>query len=353
MHVVSVQILRAIAALMIVILHAFYDAETLVLGTGVKFVAPNLPLNAGVDLFFVISGFVMVVASRNLFETSGGYAVFLKRRIARIVPLYWVVTSVFIIIAWLKPDTLNSAFPGPADVVKSFLFIPYLKAADDLVQPIYKLGWTLNYEMMFYFAFALVIALPMQRALQVLSLGFAALVLAGHMLALSPGAIWFWTSPIIMEFVAGMWIGYALLKGVRFSAPAGMACIMAGVALLAAFHVNDLGNSAWRAIGFGIPAALVVAGTALGCAEIRASKLVIWTAALGDASYALYLCHPFAVRLLRLVWERTGMGTSLGPWVYVCAATATASLAALLIYRTIEQPMTARIQSLLGTISAR
>jgi exopolysaccharide production protein ExoZ len=94
-QVVSIQVLRAIAALMIVILHAFQDAETLVLSSGVRFNAPDLPLSAGVDLFFVISGFVMVVASRNLFASAGGYAVFLKRRISRIVPLYWMVTSLF------------------------------------------------------------------------------------------------------------------------------------------------------------------------------------------------------------------------------------------------------------------
>ncbi len=352
-QVISIQVLRAVAALLIVILHAFHDAETLVQSSGVRFSAPDLPLSAGVDLFFVISGFVMMVASRNLFEASGGYAVFLKRRIARIVPLYWMVTSLFLIIARLKPDVLNSSFPSIAEITKSYAFIPYFKAADGLVQPIYKLGWTLNYEMMFYIAFALVIALPMRTALVTLSLGFAALVLAGIMLAPSPGALAFWTAPIILEFVAGMWIGYALLKGVRFSALAGVACIMAGVALIAAFHVADLTSGAWRAVGFGIPAALVAAGAALGFADIRASKPVAWAAHLGDASYALYLCHPFAVRFLRLVWERTGMGTSLGPWAYIAAATLAASFAALLIYRFIEKPMTVRAQSMLGTSPAR
>jgi exopolysaccharide production protein ExoZ len=240
-----------------------------------------------------------------------------------------------------------------SDVAKSYLFIPYLKEADDLIQPIYKLGWTLNYEMMFYVAFALVIGLPMRTALLVLSVGFAVLVMAGLMFAPPRGALSFWSSAIILEFVAGMWIGYALLKGIRWHAAIGAACIVAGLLILMALHPVNMISSLNRAIGYGIPAALVTAGAALGFANIRASRSVAWAAHLGDASYALYLCHPFAVRLLRLIWERTGMGVSFGTWAYIAAATITASVAAVIIYNLIEKPFTAKAQALLGAASTK
>jgi exopolysaccharide production protein ExoZ len=348
-QIVSVQILRAVAALAIVVLHALHDAQTI---TGESFtiaIVSKWPLSAGVDLFFVISGFVMVVASRNMFQKPGAASLFLRKRISRIVPIYWLVTSVFILIAWLRPAFLNSAFPTLTEIAKSYFFIPYLKVADGLVQPIYKLGWTLNYEMMFYCAFALVIMMPMRRALLVLSAAFLMIVAFGLIVAPPPGMLSFWSSTLILEFVAGMWIGYALLKNIRISASLGIVLIVAGMALLISFDLLAMNQDKMRVLGFGLPAALIAVGAALGFSQLDASNLPIrLMAALGNASYALYLCHPFAVRFFRLVWEKTGALTIFGPWIYVATATIAAAVAALLIYRFVEKPMTAWTQKQLG-----
>ncbi len=350
MHqVVPVQILRGIAALAIVMLHSFHDADFLSAANGWGFAAPSWPLAAGVDLFFVISGFVMVVASRKLFGQAGAPGRFLGRRVARIVPIYWLMTAVFLVILRIRPETLNSVPPGLSEIIKSFLFIPYLKPADGLIQPVFKLGWTLNYEMMFYCLFAVAIMLPARRAVLALSLALAALVGLGFILAPGPGALAFWTAPIILEFMLGMWIGLAFLQGVRLSAPVGWFVAISGLALL---MLGDI--SAVDSIGFarlqlwGLPCAMIVAGAALSPASINApSRLTGALIALGDASYALYLCHPFAIRLLRVGWERSG-AVALGPWAYIASACLAATIAALLIHRFFEKPVTQVVQQRLG-----
>jgi peptidoglycan/LPS O-acetylase OafA/YrhL len=69
---------------------------------------------------------------------------------------------------------------------------------------------------------------------------------------------------------------------------------------------------------------------------------------VGDASYALYLCHPFALRGLTILWEKAGLGSQLSPWAYVVAASLLATLVSLPIYALFEKPVTARVQGWFG-----
>ena len=366
-HILSIQILRGLAALAIVVLHAFHDAEFLASARGWTFRAPDLPLGAGVDLFFVISGFVMVVASQRLFATPSASYQFLGRRIARIVPIYWATTTLFLLILMVRPEVLNSPLPDWSEVLRSYLFIPYLKASDGLLQPVYKLGWTLNYEMMFYLVFAIAIMLPARQAVTAISAFFIALVALGMLFKPYPGALSFWTSPMILEFVSGMWVGLAWLSGFRIQRLAGNALILAALVLILAggAATSDLE----RVIQWGGPATMIIAGAAFGLSGDHAKNPAMATnphpnlmarglVAMGDASYALYLCHPFAIRLFRLVWEKTGIaglsgaGAS-GAWAYIVVSSLSAVLAALVIYRFFEKPVTRQVQTHLGVGSSR
>src|SRR5207237_5929129 len=99
---------------------------------------------------------------------------FLGRRIARIVPIYWTVTTIYLAVALSAPSLLNSEFLGAGGVLASYLFIPVTRP-DGLVQPLYGLGWTLNYEMFFYVLFSLAVAWPRRRAVPALMLALAGL----------------------------------------------------------------------------------------------------------------------------------------------------------------------------------
>jgi len=333
----AIQILRALAALAICLHHALYDASTL-RGGGLPLV--EVPLEAGVDLFFVLSGFVMALAARPIYAQPGAARMFLARRTARVVPLYWGVTALFVVVGLLLPGTLNTGPPTPAQIVQSLLFIPHVRP-DGLVQPVYGLGWTLNYEMGFYALFAAALALPARRAILATLAALLALVLAGLAARPASAPLAFWTAPIILEFVFGLLIGLARLEGVRVAGGMAAALAMMGLALLA--FAGEIGASSplMRPLAWGLPLALVVAGAALGPDGIApTSPSPGWALAqLGNASYALYLVHPFAVRGVREVWVRLDPGSA--GWPYIAAALIAAILAALLVHRGFERPVTA------------
>jgi exopolysaccharide production protein ExoZ len=152
--VLWVHLLRAAAALAVMIAHAHQSAIEIGIGDYV----PDFPIGAaGVDLFFVISGFVMVVASADLFGQRGAPPYFLLRRLARIVPLYWLITGIFVFIL-LAGRHHSSSYLSASEVVTSLFFIPH-SLPNGAVAPVYGLGWTLNYEMMFYVVFSAVLFL--------------------------------------------------------------------------------------------------------------------------------------------------------------------------------------------------
>src|SRR5262249_38266179 len=156
--------------------------------------------------------------------------------------------------------------------------------------------WTLNYEMFFYVVFA--VALLASRAAVVIGISvlFVALVVGGRVLGPWPTPVAFWADPIILEFVFGMWIALALRRGWRLPLWGSYLLVLTGGALLAvsffwALEAMTSFEPVTRLIGWGVPAAIMVAGAALTGAPT--SSAVGWRMMgfLGDATYALYLTH--------------------------------------------------------------
>ena len=102
----------------------------------------------GVDIFFVISGFIM------MYVTENNEKFFLLKRIFRIVPLYWILTLGVFALAIFVPDVLNNTTANIVHLIKSLFFIPFDKNGTGHF-PILFLGWTLNFEVIFYFLFSL------------------------------------------------------------------------------------------------------------------------------------------------------------------------------------------------------
>src|SRR5829696_2873445 len=146
----SIQYLRGVAALMVVYTHASVQTQ--------RYADVELPFSAhgaaGVDIFFVISGFIMWMTTIGDTPTSKPLP-FISRRISRIVPLYWVLTTGIVIVGLVRPDLLSSTVITVWHVLASFFFIPYPHPADNgSLVPVLIPGWTLNYEMFFYAIFA-------------------------------------------------------------------------------------------------------------------------------------------------------------------------------------------------------
>jgi exopolysaccharide production protein ExoZ len=210
----NIQALRALAALSITILHAG------------ELVFPNFkeasrPFFSGVDVFFVISGSVMVITTHETWEKPGTWLPFLWRRMVRIVPLYWLLTLLVV--------SLSRSPAGTWHVVASFLFIPAWNSSHYPL-PVLPMGWTLQYEMFFYSLFSLALGLRI-RPVYWLSGILAVGSVVGPLHEKHDWAIATLLNPMLMEFVFGMWVGVAVVSG-RFL-PARTAFVLIPVSLFA------------------------------------------------------------------------------------------------------------------------
>ena len=339
----SIQILRAVAALGVLLHHTAHEVAA---KTGVSVPLGEFVVGAGgVDLFFVISGFVMVYASERLFAQPGASRVFFLRRLARIVPLYWAATAILVGYVYVAHRIFPPPFITTEGVIASFLFIPY-PLPNGAMAPVHALGWTLNYEMFFYAVFALAIMLPRRSAIFVISALFALLVALGLLMPLrQPFAFWF--SPIILEFCFGMFIALAWPDSRRLPRWASLSLIAAA---LAAYAVSALWGPvvAWRALEWGVPGAMLVAALALARAEVTQPPGPVARAFvfLGDASYSLYLVHAIVIPAVRRVMP--SLDTPLMPWLYALALIGASIAAACLSYLWFERPITRALQRWIG-----
>jgi len=260
----------------------------------------------GVDIFFVVSGFVMCYVS---FLDSRA---FLIKRIIRIVPLYWFGTLGVFAVALLSPALLHNTSADWNHLLKSLLFIPYMRE-DHTIRPVLFLGWTLEYEAFFYVVFALGLACARGKlatgrhkyayACTALFLALAAAL--GQTLRPASIALRFYTNPVILEFAFGA-IAFLLWNRYRDRIAQTPIVWAIAVALLAytAFLMFDLkimdshGAYLGKIPGFvwrgGLGFLLCISFLSLE-GKIRFPKL--WLL-IGDASYSLYVFHPYVVELI-------------------------------------------------------
>jgi peptidoglycan/LPS O-acetylase OafA/YrhL len=320
--------LRALAAILVVVQHANSGPIHL------DIVGPGLA-TFGVDLFFVISGYIMWTTTA---ETARTPPQFWLARIIRIVPLYWGFTSLYVAISILHPAALDHPSTDLVFIVKSYAFVPAIHPVAGSISPIYSLGWTLNYEMFFYliFGIALIIRHPAGR-LVAITLTLGALVAAGFSWHPANPILQTYSSVLLLEFLSGTLLGAAsqrlMVWGARIAGPL---LGVAALCLVAAYYDKFSG---YDFLLFGLPPVLTVAGL-VALERSLQNRPLRWALLIGDASYSLYLSHPFAVRALYLALPT--VAATANPFIGVlCIAVATSAAIpfAVLIYKVIERPM--------------
>lgn len=322
------QAMRAIAALLVTFVHI----ELLVVPLGLT--KRQLMFgNVGVDLFFVLSGFVIV---HSTLRSRPGPLAFLENRVIRVVPLYWVLTLGVFTLALAAPFLFNSTDPTAGNLVKSLLFIPYMKA-NGFVHPILFVGWTLNYEMFFYLAFAIALWFcrrDPRRAVYLSSAALVAFVVFVELSAPHDVVLRFFGYSIILEFVMGMWIALAANRWPearsRLAWPLLAIC---SVWLLA--HMIFLADAP-RWLVAGVPSAgILLAGLSLERSGYALSGRRIQL--LGAASYALYLSHPFVLQAIgKVVQPFTGPAIAAVASILAIIA---AQLVGIALHLWLERPM--------------
>ena len=314
--IVSIQYLRAVAAIAVVVFHQLQEVHPAFLYG-----------EHGVDIFFVISGFIMVALSDQRKTTPGKFII---DRIVRIVPLYWIGTIAVALTAVLGIH-FYQATADATHLAKSLLFIPAHNPFGELFPTLY-LGWTLNYEMFFYALFALSLYLAPAMRLPLMAVVFVVLVLLGRLLQPEGAILKTLTDPILLNFLAGMALGK--LFGASLRAQPMRDVTVAAIALVVGLAVLSLVFD--RMVFATLATLIVAAGLFLERGGMVPS--IPWLKILGDASFSIYLFQNFAFEAVNLLFHRLGLDhlQLVRKGVSIFAAIGLGYL----VYRLVEGPVT-------------
>lgn len=289
--VLSIQYLRGIAALMVVLRHiSFKDNQY---GQGIfQFEIGDM----GVDIFFIISGFIMYYIMVNKENGLNTIIEFIKHRIVRILPLYWVLTTVGLVIYLIMPNSFSRA--EAPDILGSYLLIPW---SNMLLDP----AWTLSYEFYFYFIFAIGLLFNKNRIL-IVNLILIFLVFFGLYYSLSDGfgVLKFYTNSLLLEFFFGVIIAY-LFMNTNFKLKTRLIISSASFLFFLFFIFLNIYEYKLdiRGLDLGLPALCIVVSLVFLEKEIKKFKINFFKT-MGDISYSLYLTHAFVLAAMGIVFNK-------------------------------------------------
>jgi exopolysaccharide production protein ExoZ len=315
----NVQAARALAALAVVAYHV-----------GV------LPFGqCGVDVFFVISGFIMSHAA------PGEGQRFLLKRLIRICPLYWLSTIGVYLIATIKPQWLNTTTAGMSYLLKSLLFIPYIKENGHW-GPLNLNGWTLEFEMFFYLVIAVALTLVRPRwATATAALALAAYCVFAATVEPANLVIAYFGQPFLLEFCLGVAAYWFMQSGIgtRMHKRLWLCVAVLALAIMpVAFYLNGAPYGFTRTVAYGLPScAFIVALLAIERGGWAVRSAVI--ARLGAASYAIYLLHPYVVGMLKKIMAMHTDLHSASSVLAVVAVIAVVCVIGDVCHRYVEVPM--------------
>src|ERR1700733_14768256 len=279
----NLQALRIYAAIPVILYHTNFRVP------GIR------PIGVfGVHMFFLLSGYIMA----SICDTDS--TAFVRRRLIRIIPLYWPLTLALYSVAWKFPHLMNATRALPSELLKSLFFIPFQKS-NGLYQPILFVGWTVNYEMFFYMMLSIAVLINKRRA--ALLGGSIMLGIMGvcSFFTGTSAVARFYADTVLLECILGLASYYCVRALSSRLTPAMKPALMvlAIGSLLLLLSIEEFGFMAHlpATLRFG-PASFVlicsVCLLALLGADFKPGVIVL----LGDASYVMYLTHPYIEEFL-------------------------------------------------------
>lgn len=275
----SIQYMRAIAAIMVVLHHSAWK--------GAQYSSDPLhwfhvgPI--GVDLFFIISGYIMC---HTINRKSTTFKNFMFARVKRIIPLYWFLSLISLVVYLVFPEKINSS-GGDTNVIYSFMLFP----SEDkfLIQN----GWTLSYEFYFYFIFAFCLGIISRYKFLLPIASISILCSVNFLFKPDKHIVDFLTSPLLLEFAFGM-LAFLLFRGYRISTRVGISLLIISLTLLVLINNYDPDFS--RVVLGGIPALLffisMLSFEKFFMMHVPNIYSILFKE-IGNSSYSLYLVHPF------------------------------------------------------------
>lgn len=316
----SIQALRGITALFIVLEHIRF------LNCGAF----------GVDIFFCISGFMIMLSTHK--DTQR----FLTKRLIRILPLYYVMSVGTFMLLVLFPGMFEQSRANPVFLLKSLLFLPF-DIGGGVLQPLMRIGWTVNCEIFFYLLFLCAMKLSHRYRGLLCALFLSATAAAAAVLPSPPDFLAFYGNPVMLEFIFGI-LGYYIARKLYslrqasqlpgFCLPISILVLIGGFAGLIVTKpgINILGFR--RPFVWGLPAmAIVICAFTLG---LYLEQIPIPLVRLGDISFSLYLVHYYPVMLLDRAFFDFSAPTPKAVWG-AAAAIAVSVLLALISWIVFEK----------------
>jgi exopolysaccharide production protein ExoZ len=323
----NLQILRFLAAAIVLITHTtFYineriDSNFIIWSGGAE----------GVDIFFVISGFVMYVAGKKFSRNAIGAKLFIRRRIARVFPLYWLITTFKVSIALIAPAAVLHNHPNALNVIGSYLLIPMLNA-DGEVRPLHGVGWTLLHEMFFYYAFSLSLLLRQNPAI-FSSVIIGSLWCIGLFVHSESALATVYFSTLNLLFIAGMVLAFLYERGLLLPKIIAYLTLLGGISVIINPEIQSL---RFHFFGKFCIEAVLIAASLISIKFVKPTKLKKALVNLGDSSYSLYMIHPILAPGLCLILNKFHYFSN---YTVLIITFFTVIVAAHLVYLFIEKPL--------------
>ena len=307
----SIQVLRFFAAFSVMMVHLP------VFGFGIW----------GVDIFFVISGFIM------MYVTENNEKFFLLKRIFRIVPLYWILTLGVFALAILVPDVLNNTTANIVHLIKSLFFIPFDKNGAGHF-PILFLGWTLNFEVIFYFLFSLSLVFFKENRMIACSIFIIIFLVLNKIFSEKNFIFETYANDIFIEFIFGM-ILFTIWKKYKNKISTNLSnhFICLAILLVSIFILNYYNFS--RSVSYGLPSLILAVYFLFFLNHLKFPKILV---SLGDASYCIYLLHPYVIQFFYKILEINEYDIII-ELVFTLIIFVIVFIVSLLIYKFIEFPI--------------
>lgn len=344
----SIQFLRGFAALAVVVHHTG--------GYVKRYFEPTLLFEdkfsigfAGVDLFFVISGFIIHFTSKNYLNNPSKLKEYLKKRFIRVYPIYWIITTILFISSWLIVEILDKnifsiGYPNTLIAyIQTYLLLPLHFAINPVT-------WTLSYELFFYLCFAILIISKRLWIIPALILAvsfYNIFIDVPEIVEVKLNYFNFIFSGYNFEFMFGFLI-YPLYEKIKLSNIISVILLIISISIIALFGY-DIGDydSYKRVLTFGLPSGLILLSL-LNLENNNAISFPKITLTLGDASYALYLIHFPMMLLMNKIPQILGYNFSAIQEVwYSYFIIISMVISSIYVHKWIEMPVAKKLNSLL------
>lgn len=339
-----IQLLRGIASLLVVMLHCTVNSTQILqqtfLGNFFSFGG------AGVDIFFVLSGFIITYTNLKFISNPDHFNFFIKRRIVRIYPTYWIIILMFLLLQILLPSFYTTHYSFD---IKNILSTFLLFLGHTMVNGV---SWTLSYEIFFYILFSLSFFISQKKWSFYLAMLYAAIIILlpffNFNFEQSNSWLTLITYPMNVEFFMGI-LATVLIPKIPANTAKPLIIMGSVIFLMSAIYYNLnyylFSNSFNRVVLFGIPSFLIITGLVKYelANKIKVNAVFLL---LGEASYSLYLLHLPVVVASFKVLSKLNISNNIITQFIILLIICFICYASIVFYKFVEKPIITKLNSL-------